>query len=326
MNPGTSLWLRTVNENGRVFSWIPHQCPSAAQPLASLAGGSGAQGAVGIATQIVQTAAMVGIWYELHKMRNLQNELLSLQEAAFEERKLGWLAEAMKAWVTSHQDQPGLQIDSCIALRKQLLAVMTVLRDHPRTDAPQVLVLAASRLQEGLSPRARLAYDIHEEQRLHVLSLASRGLVKRSKSFDRRMKYSTGVTQTVRWLEAKSQRDLDDLKEELDNTFFVQIPRKRKLSKNIEQLERSQEITRRFMPFQNLINELGNVINISQSQKAIVDAIPSSEQLELYAVAKQMPANFWRRLLFFLPRQPVFDTEKKNQMFELRAVRQRLLE
>ncbi len=323
MNPGDSLWLRQVNENGRVFSWIPHGCPSSAQSLGSIAGTGGssqALAAVAIATQVVQTVAMVGIWYELHKMRDIQSEVLSIQEAAFEERKLGWLAEAMKAWIISHQNEPGLQIDSCIALRNQLISVMNVLRAHPRTDAPQVLVLAASRLQEGISPRAKLAFDIHEQQRLYALVLASQKVIKHSKSLDKHTRYSSGLTRTVKWLEAKSKRDLSDLEEELDGTWFFKIGRKSNLRENIEHLERSQEITRRFMPFQNLINELDNVIYISHINKALAAEIPSPKQPELYLVAQELPTSFWRKLLFFLPRKPVLDSEGKNQMFDIKGL------
>jgi hypothetical protein len=325
MQPGESLRLVTADRAGRFVSFTPHQCPNSAQSIQALAGNLAvgqAQAYVGMACEIVQTAAMVGIWYELHKMREIQSELLSLQAASFEERKLGWLVEAFKAWISLHNDEskPGLDLDSCIALRKQLVSVMEALRDHPKMDAPQVLMLASSKLQQGLSPRTQAVCSTIEQYRIYAQSLASQGVISDQKSFDSRLRYFSGPAQTSRWLNVKSQKDIDELEQGLEDTWFFQFGKKGKLMAQKDAVARSQDITRKYMAFQNLINELDSAVRIARVSKDIHASLPSDRRLDIYLVAKEKPRGFWKKLMSAA--EPEIDQKTNTQIFDLKGLQE----
>lgn len=326
MQPGESLRLVTADKAGRFVSFIPHQCPNSAQSMQTLVGkfaGVGqAQAYVGIACEIVQTAAMVGIWYESHKMREIQSELLSIQSAAFEERKLPWLIDAFKAWISSHNDEskPGLDLDSSIALRKQLVSVMESLRDQPKMDAPQVLLLASSKLQQSLSPRTQAVYSTMDQYRIYAQSLASQGIISDQKSFDSRLRYFSGPSQTSRWLNVKSQKDIDELEHDLEETWFFHFGKKGKLKAEKDAVARSQDTTRKYMPFQNLINELDSAVRIARVSKDIHASLPSDRRLDIYLVAKEKPRGFWKKLLS--SPEPEIDSKTNTQIFELKGLQE----
>jgi hypothetical protein len=324
MHPGESLKLVKADKAGRIMSFTKHVCPNSAQSIQTLGGNmsglSQAEAGVGIACEIVQTAAMLGIWYEMHKMRDIQNELLSLQTAAFEERKLGWLVDAFKAWIASHNDEskPGIDLDSTIALRKQLVSVMEALRDNPKMDAPQVLLLASSKLQQVLSPRLQAVYSTIDKYRLYAKSLAFEGKIQNQKPFDTRVRYFSGQSSTSRWLNIKSQKDISELEEDLDDAWFFEFSKKGKLKSEKEAIARSQDITRRYMSFQNLINELECAQRIARLSNDIHTSLPLDHRLDIYLVAKEKPRGFWKKMVS--APEPEIDKKSNSQLFEIMGV------
>jgi hypothetical protein len=91
MANATSLFEIGRRDDGTQLPWIPHTCPT---------GDCSFLGVASIGLQAISTAAQVGIWWELHDMKNLS-------KAQFEERRIGWLDDIANQWINEHRNISG---------------------------------------------------------------------------------------------------------------------------------------------------------------------------------------------------------------------------
>ena len=311
MNAGESLWARHVDEGGRVFRWEPHQCPGG--QLRSL-------GYIEVALQVVQTAAVVGIWYELRKSRKVQESILEIESGCFEERRIQWIVQAFKAWIDSHDGRLGLDLPSSIALRKELVGIMNALFSEPRMAVPQVLLLCARDIQVQLQPRSELAFKLIDKYRQYAKNLEDDKKVKPNEVYTRRLWYHSGQERTKRWLSIKTPEQLRKLQSEKDEMGFWDLlfGDKKEIETKIYDLQSHQKITKLYKPFQNFINELYNVSFISRRAKEIHLSLPNEYRRELFLVAEEEQQSIFRKLIS--KSKPVIDERKGIQKFKVLAV------
>jgi len=307
MNPGESIWLRQVGKDGRIFKWLPYSCPSSGgQSLAT----------VNIATEVVQTAAQIGIWYELRKTRKVQENILEIDSANFEERRLKWLFQAMQVWIEYQNASPGLDLSSSTSLKKEIIGVLQALSKESKMDVPQVLLFYANDIQNQLQPRVELAFNLYDEYRRFALSNADK-LKSSSNNFNQKIKYWSGKDKTKHWLSVKSIGELEKIKDAKNRlNFFEKIfGGKSSIAKKETLLKLQQETVRKYQPFQNLINELENIFFISKQSKIIHSLLPEEYKRELFLVASEKPQNFVDKLL--KGPKPIIDEKTNKQEFKI---------
>lgn len=311
MNPGESIWAIHAGKDGRIFKWKPYQCPGG--QLQSL-------GYVGIALQVVQTAAVVGIWYELRKNRKVQENILEIESASFEERRLQWLVQALQAWIASQDGRLGLDLPSSTALRKELVGIMNALFKEPKMDVPQVLLLCTNEIQVQLQPRVELAFKLTNKYREYAMNLANDKRIEPNKIYTHRLPYHSGRERTKHWLSIKSPKQIEKLQSEEDEMSFFRLllGGEKKIKEKMSVLRSRQQITKRYKPFQNLIQELDNVFFISKQAKEIHLSLPHEYRRELFLVATEKPRSIIRKITS--KPKPVIDKQKGIQEFRVLAV------
>lgn len=108
-----------------------------------------AAGVTGMASQLVEAIAAVGMWWETRQYR-------IMDEAQFEEnRRVPWTADMMVRWVTAHEDRQHLDLRISAYLAREAMSTMNALVENKKMAIPQSMlydlelirdVLTASRL------------------------------------------------------------------------------------------------------------------------------------------------------------------------------------
>jgi len=303
MAPSLSYWQLARGTSGRFMSMVPHTCPSGAHSELGL---------INIPMQVIQTAATVGIWYELHELRLIQDQLMAIKAAEWEERRLQWVAMAIKAWIDAHSEQAGLDYSTTIALKKELIKIMQKLSENEKMDVPQVLLSMAQGIQRGLFPRVKLAFKIARLYNGYAHLLAESSNFPDDRCFSKSLKYLSGSELTDRWLSSKSLDEAKSLEEEYSNSgwFSRHFGSGSDKKEEMEILKKQRETTMKYKPFQNLIHELSNVLYIIDHHTELSKLIPPEYRIELMLVPEtKIQWLFWKK--------PVIDNDKNTQSFKL---------
>jgi hypothetical protein len=149
-----SLWEQGRDlASGQYVSMIPLDFVSQ--------GGATPVAAFSAPMQALSVVAQFGMYYELHRMRRLQ-------EAQFEERRLGWLDSILDQWIEEHRQQPGLQYQVTHRIAAEVSTLIEKLGENTLVDIPQVLLLKLDRVTDFLQENYRLQSAV-----LNSLVLAS---------------------------------------------------------------------------------------------------------------------------------------------------------
>lgn len=104
-------------------------------------------------TQALSAIAQFGIFYELHQLRRLQ-------EAQFEERRLGWLDAILNQWIDEHREACGIRFAVTDRVAIELNKLTEKLTENPKMDIPQVLVMKLDRVADFLQENYRLQAQV----------------------------------------------------------------------------------------------------------------------------------------------------------------------
>lgn len=116
--------------------------------------------------QCVESAAMVGTWWEARKQT-------ALMTAQFEERRLLWCTDLLASLASEITSGSELSLDVVRLLERELRRTMGILIKTSRMDVPYSFVLQCQRLARALVPMNRIAYSelcrAHSTERSVVL-------------------------------------------------------------------------------------------------------------------------------------------------------------